>query len=167
MENPVLRVGVQSSSKKESRSESRVKSCVLSPVGGVSLLLRREQSFSRPSGPAWLAWLEAFGSFLLRLELRVEASSSSSSSSGFVELDLHFVSRPGATHRSLLGVGSSEKRRIDGRIGASSHQHVLRSTGGFAGAREGSWRLDPARCRWSPGPDKLKTTRVGEVRVKL
>ena len=40
---------------------------VLSPVGGVSFLLRREQSFSRPSGPAWLAWLEAFRSFLLRL----------------------------------------------------------------------------------------------------
>ena len=44
---------------------SRVR--VLSPVRGVSFLLRREQSFSRPSGPAWLAWLEAFGSFLLRL----------------------------------------------------------------------------------------------------
>ena len=40
-----------------------------------------------------------------RSELRGEASSSSSE---FVELsDLHFVSRPGATHRPLLGVGSS------------------------------------------------------------
>ena len=28
-------------------------------------------------------------------------------------------------------------------------------------------RLDPARSRWSPGPDKLKTTRGGKVRVKL
>ncbi len=38
----------------------------------------------------------------------------SSSSSGFVELFvLHFVSRLGATHRPLLGVGSSGKRRID------------------------------------------------------
>ena len=53
---------------------------------------------------------------VVRLELRVEASSSSSSSSGFVELFvLHFVSRLGATHRPLLGVGSSEKRRIDGK----------------------------------------------------
>ena len=51
-----------------------------------------------------------------RSELRVEASSSSSSSSGFVELFvLHFVSWPGASHRPLLGVGSSEKRRIDGK----------------------------------------------------
>ena len=54
-----------------------------------------------------------------------------------------------------------------GRIGASSHQHVLRSAGGFAGAREGSRRLDPARSRRSPGPDKLKTRRGGKVRVKL
>ncbi len=48
---------------------------------------------------------------VVRLELRVEASSSSS---GFVELFvLHFVSRLGATHRPLLGVGSSGTRRID------------------------------------------------------
>uniref|UniRef100_A0A8C4Q7W2 Arpin n=1 Tax=Eptatretus burgeri TaxID=7764 RepID=A0A8C4Q7W2_EPTBU len=50
-----------------------------------------------------------------------------------------------------------------GRFGASSHQHVLRSAGGSAGAREGSRRLDPARSRWSPGPNNLKTTRCREV----
>ena len=50
---------------------------------------------------------------VVRLELRVEASSSSS---WFVELFvLHFVSRLGATHRPLRGVGFSEKRRIDGK----------------------------------------------------
>ena len=44
------------------------------------------------------------------------AREASSSSSEFVELfDLHFVSQPGATHRPLLGVGSSGKRRIDGK----------------------------------------------------
>ena len=49
-----------------------------------------------------------------RLELRMVASSSSSS--WFVELFvLHFVSQLGATHRPLLGVGSSGKRRIDGK----------------------------------------------------
>ena len=95
------------------------------------------------------------------------AREASSSSSAFVELHvLHFVSRPGATHRPswswIFG-----KRHIDGRIDASYHQHVLRSTGGFAGARKGSWRLDPARSCWSPDPDKLKTTRGGEVRIEL
>ena len=106
---------------------------VLSPVVGGSFLLRREQSFSRPSGPAWLAWLEAFGSFLLRLELRVEASSSSSSSSGFVELFvLHFV--PGLVRRIglFLELDPRKNDASTGRIGASSHQHVLRSVGGFA-----------------------------------
>ena len=57
-------------------AESRVQSPVLSPVRGVSFLLRREQSFTRPSSPAWLAWLEAFGSFLLRLAISLPDSPS-------------------------------------------------------------------------------------------
>ena len=69
-----------------------------------------------------------------RLELRVVASYS-----WFVEL---FVLRlvPGLVR--LIGLilevvprGSGASTR---RIGASSHQHVLRSAGGFPGAREGS-----------------------------
>uniref|UniRef100_A0A8C4NEL4 Variable lymphocyte receptor B n=1 Tax=Eptatretus burgeri TaxID=7764 RepID=A0A8C4NEL4_EPTBU len=56
------------------------------------------------------AWKEAEP--VARLELRVVASSSS----WFVEVFvLHFVSRLGATHRPLVGGGSSEKRRIDGK----------------------------------------------------
>ena len=102
---------------------------------------------------------------VVRLELRVEASSSSS---WFVELFvLHFVSRLGATHRPILGVDPRKNDASTGRIGAESHQHVLRSAGGFAGAQEGSRRLDPARSRWSPGPNNLKTTRGGEVRVRF
>ncbi len=64
---------------------------------------------------------------VVRLELRVEASSSSS---GFVELFvLHFV--PGLVRRigpflELVPRGSDAST---GRIGASSHQHVLRSAG--------------------------------------
>ena len=54
-----------------------------------------------------------------------------------------------------------------GRLGVSSHQHVVRSARASAGAREGSRRLEPARPRWSPGPDSLKTTRGGEVRDRF
>ena len=35
------------------------------------------------------------------------------------------------------------------------------------GKDRGSWRLDPARSRWSPGPGSLKTTRGGEVRDRF
>ena len=109
------------------------------------------------------------GSFLLRLELRVEASSSSSSSSGFVELFSFSILFPGLVRRIglFLELDPRKNDASTGRIGASSNQHVLRSAGGFAGPREGSRRLDPARSHWSPGPDKLKTTRGGKVRVKL
>ena len=99
---------------------------------------------------------------VVRLELRFEEASSSSSwfEERFV---LDFVSRLGATHRPLLGVGSSEKRRIDGkdrRLVSPARVEKRRRIRGSSG-RTG--RLDPARSRWSPGPDKLMTTRGGEV----
>ena len=45
-----------------------------------------------------------------------------------------------------------------GRIGASSHQHVLRSAGGFAGAREGSrlTALGSSSLSLEPGSGQLE-----------
>ena len=65
----------------------------------------------------------------------------------------------------LLGLilvgGSSGKRRIgSGRIGASSHQHVVRSARGSAGARKGSRLavIGSSSPMLVPGPNSLKTT---------
>ena len=69
----------------------------------------------------------------------------------------------------LLGLilvgGSSGRRRIFGRIGASSHQHVFRSARGSAGARKGSRLAVVGSSSPSllPGPNSLKTTRGGKV----
>ena len=56
-----------------------------------------------------------------------------------------------------------------GRMSASSHQHVFEARGDLLelGKDRGSRRLDPARSRWSPGPNSLKTTRGGEVRDRF
>ena len=71
----------------------------------------------------------------------------------------------------LLGLilvgGSSGKRHIgSGRIGASSHQHMVQSTRGSAEARRGSWLtvIGSSSPMLVPGPNSLKTTRGGKVR---
>ena len=71
----------------------------------------------------------------------------------------------------LLGLilvgGSSGKRRIgSGRIGTSSHQHVVQSARGSAGARKGSRLavIGSSSPTLVPGPNSLKTTRGGKVR---
>ena len=67
----------------------------------------------------------------------------------------------------ILVGGSSGKRRIgSGRIDASSHQHVVRSARGSAGARKGSRLavIGSSSPTLVPGPNSLKTTRGGKVR---
>ena len=85
-------------------------------------------------------------------------------SSWFVELFvLHFGSRLGATHRPLGGGGSSEDLRLVSPARVEKRGRIRGSSGRNAAHGD----LDPARSRWSPGPDNLKTTRGGEVRVRL
>ena len=155
---------------------------VLSPVGVVSFLLRQRVVVRQAVGSCLACVrVEAFGSFLLlqrsySAELRVLLGSGElfgellgfgrklsrllgSSCEWWLLLlgswsFLFSILVPGLVR--LIGLFLEVVPRgsdaSTGRIGASSHQHVLRSAGGFAGAREGSRRLDPARSHWSPGP---------------
>ena len=62
-----------------------------------------------------------------------------------------------------------ESDASSGRLGVSSHQHVVRSVRGSAGAWEGSRLtvIGSSSPSLEPGSDSLKTTRGGEVRDRF
>ena len=153
------------------KSRGRVR--VLSPVGGVSFLLWRESSRSaghrvllglRPSEAFCFGWLSelrllfCFGGNLSRLfgsscKWRLRPLLALLLDSWSFSFSILF---PGLVRRIglFLELDPRKNDASTGWIGASSHQHVLRSVGGFAGARKdrGDWiqlALAGARVRTS------------------